>query len=109
MKIKKDEQGKYVRVDGWIARPPSTTVFDVGDEVRGYHPPGQIGTITRVKDNVREYWVVDKVYWWHPIEGKGPGSKRLRDYDREGNFGDVFVTEEEWIKNPSIMRKRERA
>lgn len=91
MKIKKDEDGVYARVDGYICRPTEKTIFCEGDVVRGSHPAGDSAYIRRGKRGCSEYveeiWKTTCCHWWHPIEGRGKESEELRKYDLERNPG----------------------
>lgn len=87
MKIKKDEHGLYVQIDGWICRPNSNerTVFKEGDNVRGSHLAGIFGYVRRGRkgnnDYICEVWGVKIVYWWHPSYDGKSFAMKMRQYD----------------------------
>lgn len=71
-RIKKDKQGLYAQIGGWICRPvaniysvrgknepeliPSTR-FNEGDEVRGSHPAGHLAYLRTGKRGTPDYYM----------------------------------------------------
>ena len=86
-KVKSDEQGIYVRVDGYIARPSQATTLTDGNPVQASHPPGPIARVRLEGTPIQaaEVWSIHECYWWHKKEGKGAHAKQLRALDRERN------------------------
>lgn len=86
-KIKRDEEGLYVRCDGWIGRVSSKgSRFTVGDAITASHPPGSFIYVREQGNKDRkswETWSTTTSYWWHPVEGRGAHAKTLRERDIE--------------------------
>ena len=93
-KVKKDIYGTYVRVGGWIGRPPTNSVFKEGDEIRGTHPTGSFVYVRSGKKGTPEYifemWNVEDVYEWHYIEGRGHYSIKLRNWNKREGSEDLW-------------------
>lgn len=94
-KIKRDEIGLYVRVDGWICRPFAETLIKEGEDVKGSHPPGDTARVTSRESGEVEFWAITVAHWWHAVEGKGQRSVDLREADRRRLLS-YYEDESDW-------------